>query len=203
MKATNFSPTRKTTPPKSGANNHLHTSDTAPTAAAPPTAGRAAAPFLYRYIRDYARAHEPHLPLLLPLRGASDVTARNPGCRFATLACPGLGAFAPPGRALNAWKNPGCPPGRALNVGCLCGGRGQVAVVARWCSLPTSTYVKIQTGFLSQQTQALKKQIQAPENQSQRLKIRSLDLSVRPAGLAVRGLPAERGADAVLEVSAR
>ena len=83
---------------------------------------------LYRYIRDYARAHElctrtsnarahePRLPLLLPLRGASDVTARNPGCRFATLACPGLGAFAPPGRALNAWKNPKFPSGFSLNA---------------------------------------------------------------------------------------
>ena len=64
-------------------------------------------------------------------------------------------------------------------------------------------FAKFKPGFLPQQTQALKKQIQALEIQSLRLKIRSLDLSVRPAGLAVRGLPAERGADAVLEMSAR
>ena len=40
-------------------------------------------------------------------RGASDATARNPGCRVASLACPGLGAFAPSGRALNAWHAAG------------------------------------------------------------------------------------------------
>ena len=64
-------------------------------------------------------------------------------------------------------------------------------------------FAKFKPGFLPQQTQALKKQIQALEIQSLRLKIRSLDLFGRSAGLAVRGLPAERGADAVLEVSAR
>ena len=87
------------------------------------------------------------LSLLLPPPGAY----RNASCATqgaASLRSLALGweLVAPPGRALNAWKNPGCPPGRALNVGCLCGGRGQVAVVARWCALLTSTYVKIQTG---------------------------------------------------------
>ena len=55
------------------------------------------------------------LSLLLPLRGASDATARNPGCRVASLACPGLGAFAPSGRALTAWHAAG-GAGRASNA---------------------------------------------------------------------------------------
>ena len=35
------------------------------------------------------------LSLLLPLRGASVALLGNPGCRFASLACPGLGAHCP------------------------------------------------------------------------------------------------------------
>ena len=36
-----------------------------------------------------------YLPLLLPLRGVSEPILPNPGCRIATLACPGLGAHCP------------------------------------------------------------------------------------------------------------
>ena len=52
------------------------------------------------------------LSLLLPLRGASVSLLGNPGCRFASLACPGLGAHCPFGalvgrviwtRDLDAW----------------------------------------------------------------------------------------------------
>ena len=67
------------------------------------------------------------LSLLLPPPGAY----RNASCATqgaASLRSLALGweLVAPPGRALNAWKNPGCPPGRALNAGCLRGGRRQV-----------------------------------------------------------------------------
>ena len=57
-----------------------------------------------------ARRNKTPLSLLLPRWGASDGTPRNPGCRIATLACPGLGAFAPSGRGLNARDKTTPPP---------------------------------------------------------------------------------------------
>ena len=49
-----------------------------------------------------------------PSGGVSLNPRPNPGCRIATLACPGLGAFAPSGRGLNARNKTNTRPCRIL-----------------------------------------------------------------------------------------
>ena len=67
------------------------------------------------------------LSLLLPPPGAHRLRLHlTQGVASLRSLALGWELVAPSGRALNAWKNPGCPPGRALNAGCLRGGRRQV-----------------------------------------------------------------------------